>query len=52
MNQMVRNNNKNKNYNSSNSLVFGQWPQAKIWDYTRWRYQDFGTPPPNFATQK
>ena len=27
MNQMVNN---NKNKNSSNSLVFGQWPRTKI----------------------
>ena len=31
MNQMVKNNkDKNKNNNSSNSVVFGQWPQTKM----------------------
>ena len=33
MTQMVKNNKKNKNNNynySSNSLVFGRWPQTKI----------------------
>ena len=31
MNQMVKNkDNNNNNYNSSNSLVFGWWPQTKI----------------------
>ena len=31
MNQMVKNNNKDKdNNNSSNSLVFGRWPQTKM----------------------
>ena len=30
---MVNNNNKNKN-NSSNSLVFGPWPQTKISSYS------------------
>ena len=36
MNQMVKN--KNKDNNSSNSLVFGRWPQTKIEAFTKsWR---------------
>ena len=32
MNQMVKDKNKNNNKNNlSNSLVFGRWPQTKIW---------------------
>ena len=35
---MVNNKNKDKNKknNSSNSLVFGWWPQTKIWEEVKW----------------
>ena len=44
MNQMV----KNKDNNSSNSLIFGQWPQAKI---TRDNLSPHGMPIISFKSE-
>ena len=42
MNQMVNNNKNNKNINSSNSSVFGLWPQTKTKNLTIYGFVKMG----------